>query len=297
MKGWKYFIIIFSIVIVVTVSAFFLIKPEDKVYEMLAEDEIAIIKGEKFQIEPKLQDQKGKKYDGVYSYSSSNEDLVNVDDKGNVTINENSSILNYEDVYVNVKEESTNTVKRIKVNIVFDLNDVFSFSSIDNPNAKVQKMMIGRTYMFEVSTLPKEFFVEDFFDLKAYDSNGNINDVFDIKFDKNIVSLTPTGIGEGKFVVNIVNEKFDLNFKEDVDFFINYYETSLTNDILSSSSKSLLSSKELKKIDSLYLSSDLLKIDENFNKTFDLSNIKKIILLNENFVNIEYLSDSKLTLI
>lgn len=292
MKGWKYFIIIFSIVIVVTASALFLINPEDKVYEMLTEDEIAIIKGEKFQIEPMLQDQKGKKYDGVYSYSSSNEDLVNVDEEGNVTINENSSILNYEDVYVNVKEESTNTVKRIKVNIVFDLNDVFSFSSIDNPNEKVQKMTIGRTYMFEVSTLPKEFSVEDFFDLKAYDSDGSIKDVFDIKFDKNIVSLTPTGIGEGKFVVNIVNEKFDLNFEEDVEFFINYYETSLTNDILSSSSKSLLSSKELKKLDSLYLSSDLLKIDENFNKTFDLSNIKKIILLNENFVNIEYLSDS-----
>lgn len=293
MKKLKTVIIILSIVMALCIAgAIYLLQPKEIIYDLIVEPEVSMFKDEEYKIDVKLIDQEGKQYEGKYSFESTNTDLVNVDDEGNVSINESSSIINYEDVYVNIKEVNNNVVKRVKINIIFDLKDVFDFSSVDNSEDNFQSMVIGRTYMFEVSTLPRDFAIEDYFSLKTYDFEGNQKDIFTTDFNKNVVSLTPEGIGNGKFIVNIINEHYDLNFEKEIQFKINYYNESFTEDILNSSEQKLLSKQDLKNMSELYISSNHLLIDEDFIKTFDLSKIKTIVLLKDEVCNIEYVDDT-----
>ena len=130
MKKLRAIAIFLSLIGITCVACLYFMKPQELIYDLLVESEVSIFKGEEYKVLTKLTDQNGTLYDGEYIYESSNTNLVKVDEYGNISINENSSILNYEDVYISVREVKSNVVKKVKINIIFDLKDVFSFTSV-----------------------------------------------------------------------------------------------------------------------------------------------------------------------
>ncbi len=253
-------------------------------YEIVISNEVDVYYGEDNKLLPYLVSNSGSVEHSRFDYVSSSESIeISVD--GDITILD----IPEDNVFVTISERNTGATKKVKLNIIQELQKVLGIIAPDgNLVTGTQELQFGNTYPITILTEPKNVSIEDYCTIKTIDANNVEHHVFDINYEGGKAFLTVVGLGEGNFSMEINNKFGQSIYQTSFGFNISAEDKLLGNKILESSGKSLLSDADMAQIKTVY-------VDETISSLETLKllpNLETVIVVSNGLIQFENLSDS-----
>lgn len=253
-------------------------------YEIVISNEVDVYYGEENKLLPYLVSNNGSVEQSRFDYVSSS-DSIEISVDGDITILD----IPENNVFVTISERNTGATKKVKLNIIQELQKVLGIIAPDgNLVTGTQELQFGNTYPITIITEPKNVSIEDYCTIKTTDANNVEHHVFDINYEGGKALLTVVGLGEGSFSMEIIN-KFGQNiYQTSFGFNISAEDKLLGDKILESSGKTLLSDSDMAEIKTVY-------VDETISSLETLKllpNLETVIVESNSLIQFDNLSDS-----
>lgn len=253
-------------------------------YEIVISNEVDVYYGEENKLLPYLVSNNGSVEQSRFDYVSSS-DSIEISVDGDITILD----IPENNVFVTISERNTGATKKVKLNIIQELQKVLGIIAPDgNLVTGTQELQFGNTYPITIITEPKNVSIEDYCTIKTIDANNVEHHVFDINYEGGKALLTVVGLGEGSFSMEIIN-KFGQNiYQTSFGFNISAEDKLLGDKILESSGKTLLSDSDMAEIKTVY-------VDETISSLETLKllpNLETVIVDSNSLIQFDNLSDS-----
>lgn len=257
---------------------------EEANYEIVISNEVDVYYGEENKLLPYLVSNDGSVEQSRFDYVSSS-DLIQISVDGDITI------LNVpeEDVFITISERNTGATKKIKLNVIQELQKVLGIIAPDgNLITGTQELQFGNTYPITIITEPRNISIEDYCTIKTTDANDVEHHVFDISYEGEKAFLTVVGLGTGNFSM-VINNKFDESiYQTAFAFNITAEDKVLGEKILESTGKTLLSDSDMAKITTVYVDETISSLE-----TLQLlPNLETVVVNANSLVKFANLSDS-----
>lgn len=290
-------IVLFVLMIAIVVSGYLIlsnhkddgIKNEVKdEYSIIVDDSISVYVGDTYTLVPYLIRQDGTVEESRFQYTPSTND-IDVSEEGVVSVK--SIPDTNEEVKITVFERNTSISTDVKVNIIGKLTKVLGITFSDAAGNKMlvsgeQELAIGNTYVIDVVTEPRNVEIKDNCIIKALNSSGDEEEIFDFSYTNTNVAMTVVGLGSGKLQLDITDDDGQSLYTTDFDFSISMEDEELGKEVLLSSNSTLLSKDELAQIETIKLSQKVSDLES----LKYLPSLKTVVLLSEEVMEVANIS-------
>lgn len=287
------FVILFAGIIITAGSTAPKVDGTDVEYSIIVNDKIYYYDGLSNFITPYLVGTDGSISEGNFEYScykynteSALENGVEIDKNGKISLKDDS----VSSATISIFDRSTKTQKRVSLFVVSGLQSILGITNSNGEqiNEGTQYYTNGQASTITVVTEPKNVEIENNFNFKVTDSQGNEKKAFDLHFDGNKVTLIPEGLGNGNVEISLKDNNGNLVYSSSFAFSISLNNETLYNSILSQSKTSLMSKKEIEEISTVTLNSENTNLKEY---TDILPGIKNVYIESENLISIENMKE------
>ena len=258
----------FLLFISVIAGAFFMLNGEEEgssvsnvKYQILIGDKVDVYMGTETMMTPYLIDNTGAVMDDAKFYYKELTEGIHISYAGGVSIQK----MPQGDAYIEVNEKETKTSKTVKLNII-DLQAVNGWSLNGAPiDSKKVDFVYGETYTLSIDTNPAGMFIKDFSIMVIEDESKQgvkAEEVFEVEYQRNHITLKAIGIGAGEFQLSIQNSVNKVLWGQKIKFNVKFNDDSLTQAVLAESKSSLMTKSGLGKLQKIKVNSAVKDLSE-----------------------------------